>query len=198
MAGPRGTDATLGWAPAAPFSGQGQPCPEASIWSAVECRILFLRVSSQPLNSGDPPSPRTRAIGPFSPKASQKGAGGGGALTQPPSQKLKARHQAQVLEGQEGRKNPALPFMVDSPPQTRGGALCTLHTPGHQRELAGKRATRTTRAPGAFKETLPLLRRALERQGTSPSPSHPCGGWDPPPCNLGFPVVPPRWSSGWA
>lgn len=62
LAGPRGTDAILGGAPAAPFSGQGQLHPAASVGSAVECRILFPRASSQPLNGEI--LPRTLTIGP--------------------------------------------------------------------------------------------------------------------------------------
>lgn len=64
LAGPRGTDATPGGAPPAPFPSQGQPAP-ASVLSAVECRILFPWASSRPLSRGDPLPPlKTRAIGP--------------------------------------------------------------------------------------------------------------------------------------
>lgn len=56
-----------------PSQGRGQPHPGASVWSALECRILFPKASSQPLHRKI--LPRTLTIGPSSENLPVKGQG---------------------------------------------------------------------------------------------------------------------------
>lgn len=171
MAGPRGTDATLGGAPEVSSSGQRQACPGASVGSAVECRIIpqgQLQASQREIS---PPPPGLWLLALSAPRPPRKGLGVEGLWPNPLCRSLRRGNSPRYWWG-KGAGEGAWPFPSHKTRPPKSGVRLGAHsTPqGIKEDWAGERATRTTRAPGAFKETLPFLRRALGRHREAPYP----------------------------